>query len=115
TDLQRSTWTARQAVDPLIALQKIQGQARTIFVDVGQEGVNNLAVTGLTLAAPLATTGAPTPFTVTVHNYGAEPRKAVRVELLAGRARAEAADPPFKLGVAGQAILDVAPGQTATV
>src|SRR5207245_399209 len=75
TDLQRSTWIDRQGSDPTAALEKIKPRARTIFVDVGQDGVNNLAVTNLTLEAPLAVTGSMTAFTATIRNYGSETRK----------------------------------------
>lgn len=115
TDLQRSTWTARQLVDPTAALQKIQARARTIFVDVGQEGASNLAVTNLTLGVPLATTGSETPILATVHNFGPEPRKQVRVDLLVGKARKEAGDPPFQLREMFQSVVDISPGQAATV
>jgi hypothetical protein len=115
TDLQRSTWTARPAVDPVAAVQRIQGRARAVFVDAGQDGANNLAVTGLTLGAPLATTGAVTPVTATVHNYGAGPAKQVRAELLVGRARATPSDRPFELRVVHQENVDVSPGQTVTL
>src|SRR5262249_15206838 len=65
--------------------------------------------------APLATTGGLTPFTATVHNYGSEPRKGVRIELLTGRAHAAAGDPPLNLTISSQAVVDVAPGQSAAV
>ncbi|MGE3809182.1 MAG: BatA domain-containing protein, partial [Gemmataceae bacterium] len=115
TDLQRSTWTARQTVDPLAAIQRIQSRARTIFVDVGRDGINNLAITGVSLAAPLAMTGSVTPISVMLHNYAAEPRDGVRIELLIGRARLEPNDAPFELLNAGQTVLSVAPSQTLTV
>jgi hypothetical protein len=114
TDLQRSTWTARQAVDPSMALQKIQARARSIFVDVGQDGVNNLAVTDLVLGVPMATTGAEVPIMVNIHNYGAEPRHQVGLELLIGKAREVETDPEFRLR-GQQGFVDVGPGQTATV
>jgi hypothetical protein len=115
TDLQRSTWTTRQAVDPLAQLQKMQGRARTILVDVGHEGANNLAVTGLTLGGPLATTGTLTPITATVHNYGSEAVKQLRVELRVGRAASGAADPGFGLYLTQHQLVDVAPAQSVTV
>ncbi len=115
TDLQRSTWTAHQAVDPGQALQKIQSRARTIFLDVGQEEATNLAVTNLMLDVPMATTGTVTPIIATLHNYGTEPRRQARVDLLTGKARAAAADPPFRFRVEQQALIDVPPGQSATV
>jgi hypothetical protein len=115
TDLQRSTWTSHQAVDPSVALQKIQARARTIFVNVGGEAVNNLAVTNVVLDVPIATTGAVTPIIANLHNYGTEARRQARVSLLVGKARSEATDPPFRLTEEQQAFVDVPPGQSATV
>src|SRR5262249_58776720 len=73
TDLQRSTWITRQNGDPATLLQRIQDRARTVFVDVGQDGMTNAAVTNLALGAPFVTTGTATPVVVTLHQYGAEP------------------------------------------
>src|SRR5262249_3290852 len=64
-DLQPSTWIGGASGGPTpggqlnlnAVLQKIQSHARTIFIDVGHEVGNNLAVTHLALGAPLATTG----------------------------------------------------------
>src|SRR5438874_2364094 len=115
TDLQRSTWTSHQAVDPSVALQKIQARARAIFINVGGEPVNNLAVTNVVLDVPMATTGGVTPIIANLHNYGTEARRQARVSLLVGRARSEANDPPFRLTEEQQALVDVPPGQSATV
>jgi hypothetical protein len=57
-------------------------------VDVGQKHESNLAVTGLMLGAPVATTGTITPITATIHNYGTEPKDQVR------RAAAGSGAPP---------------------
>ena len=97
TDLQQSTWILKQPGQVSAALQKIQASARTIFIDVGEDGINNLAVTSLTLGAPLATAGAVLPITTTVFNYGSEARDGVRVELWVGKARMTAADPPLEM------------------
>jgi hypothetical protein len=115
TDLQRSTWTSHQVIDPSVALQKIQARARAIFVHVGREDANNLAVTNVMLDVPMATTGAVTPIVVNLHNYGTEARRQVRVSLLIGKARSESTDPPFRLSEEQQALVDVPAGQTATV
>jgi hypothetical protein len=111
TDMQRSTWTARASADPTAVLQRIRARARTILVDVGQDGVDNTAVTNLAVALPFVTTGAVTPVVATIHNYGAQPRKQVRVELYVGKARAAAGDPPFALHLSGHQTLDLLPGQ----
>lgn len=119
TDMQRATWTARQAINPMLALQKIQGQARSILLDVGAgDDFHNLAVTSLTLdleKKPLATTGSETVFRANIHNYGPRPREDVRIELLVGRARTIAADAPFDMRVVAERIEDISPGQTKTI
>jgi hypothetical protein len=115
TDLQRSTWTARQSVDPASSVRKIQERARTVFVDVGQDSVNNVAVTKLILGVPLATTGAATPVTATIHNYGREPHRQKRVSLWVGKARSQAADPPLELRIQHQQLIDLDPSQSVTV
>jgi hypothetical protein len=61
TDLQRATWAARPSSDLAATLQQIQAKARTVFVDVGQDQVGNLAVVNLALGTPLTLTGAVTP------------------------------------------------------
>jgi hypothetical protein len=110
TDLQRSTWTARHSGDPAELLRRIQTRARTIFVDVGQDGLHNTAVTNLSLAVPFVTTGAETPITATLHNYGPEPRHGVSVRLYVGRGRTAVNDPPFGLRLAGTKAVDLQPG-----
>jgi hypothetical protein len=115
TDLQRSTWTAHQAVDPGIALQKIQSRARTIFVNVGEGETNNLAVTNVLLDVPMVTTGAVTPIIATLHNYSTEARRQTKIDLLVGKAYATTVDPPFRLRVEQEVLTDIPPGQTATV
>jgi hypothetical protein len=84
TDLQQSTWIARQPAALSASLQKIQARARTIFVDVGREA-GNVAVTELSLGEAMATTGRETPVLTTLHNYG-ETRSDVSVRLYVGRA-----------------------------
>src|SRR5579885_1286225 len=103
TDLQQSTWVARQPGSLAAVLQKIKDRARTVFVDVGQDGVGNTAVTSLSLGQQLPVVGAPTPITATIMNYG-EARENVRVELLVGKARAAGGEHPFKLNVFAQNI-----------
>jgi hypothetical protein len=119
TDLQQSTWVggpvgsnkSGQQTGFAAVLQKIQSRARTVFVDVGQETPNNLAVTNLVLGTAMATPATVTPIVATVHNYGPDTRDQVRIELLVGRARATAADPPFELRVAHQAVVKLGRGQ----
>lgn len=121
TDMQKSTWRSPQSQSPLPLLQKIQAQARCIFLDAapgsteGRDDFDNLAVTGLTLGTPLATTGAETLLQTTIQNYGTRSHKDVRVELLIGRARMTSADPAFALRVVAEKSEDLAAGQSKTV
>src|SRR5262249_59791729 len=69
TDLQRSTWVTGQPVKADL-VKRIQERGRVVFVDVGQDGVPNLAVTDVRLGAPLALTGVETPVLATLANYG---------------------------------------------
>jgi hypothetical protein len=85
TNLQKTTWAARQPAALAAALQQLQTQSRTILVDVGENGVNNLAVEGLSLGGPVAVAGRQTPIQATLHNYG-EARKDVAVSLMVGKA-----------------------------
>jgi hypothetical protein len=110
TDLQKSTWVLKQPGLVASTLQKVQGRARTVFVDVGQDGISNFAVTNLTLGQPLATVGVTTPITAVVHNFGTETREGVRIELWVGKARAGKDEPPMELRVAHQRVEKVPVG-----
>jgi hypothetical protein len=111
TDLQKSTWILKQPGAIASTLQKIQAKARTIFVDVGRDGINNLAVTSLTLGEPLATVGRDTAITAIVHNFSTETREGVRVELWVGKARSTKDEPPMELRVAHQRVEKIPPGR----
>ncbi|MBY0527706.1 MAG: VWA domain-containing protein [Gemmataceae bacterium] len=111
TDMQRSTWLALPSVDVTETLQRVQANARVVFVDVGQESAGNLAVTNMTLGASLATTGTPIPVSATIHNFGAEEGKPVRAELLVGKARTAASDPPFEMRIVEQKLEAVPAGR----
>ncbi len=115
TDLQQSTWVARQPASVAGILQKIQSKARTILVDVGRDGVNNLAVTGLTLDEDIASPGRTTTVIATLQNFGSETREAVRVSLLVGKARSAAGDPPFELRPVHEAVVRAERGQQVPV
>jgi hypothetical protein len=97
TDLQQSTWIAKQPGAVAGTLQKIQAKARTVFVDVGVENASNVAVTGLTLGDEVATAGRETAIMATLHNYGDKTREQVSVKLFVGRARMTANEPPMEL------------------
>ena len=96
TDLQQSTWIARQPGTLSATVQKISEPAQTIFVDVGRDGVGNLAVdeSGARRLdgdhrphdAPLAT----------LPNYG-DTRTDVIVRLFVGKARAAGSDKAYDL------------------
>jgi hypothetical protein len=115
TDLQQSTWVARQPAGVASILQKIQTRARTVLVDVGHDGVNNLAVTGLALDDDIATPGRMTTILATLQNFGTETRDAVRASLLVGRARATATDPPFEMRSVHETVIRAERGQQVPV
>jgi hypothetical protein len=101
TDMQRSGWIAARPGDLSAALQTFQEtKAKAVFVDVGQEDVSNLAVTGLELVDPVATTLTETRFLATLSNHG-DTREDVGVRLFVGRAREKASDPPLTLREVG--------------
>jgi hypothetical protein len=126
TDMQRSTWTARQAANPLPALQKIQTQARCIFLNISpprgsgrSDEFDNVAVSSVTLGGasgtPIATTSSDTLIQAVLQNYGTRPKDGMRVELLVGRARATSADAPFALRVVAESFETLAAGQSKSV
>ena len=90
TNLQRTTWVARQAAALSATVQKIQARAKTAaIIDVGQDGAENLAVEDLALADPIATTGHDTLFQAVLHNFG-DTRTDVPVRAVVRKAGAEA-------------------------
>lgn len=115
TDLQQSTWVLPQPGLVAAALQKLQGRARTVLVDVGTEVPGNLAVTSISLGEDLATTGRVTSILATLQNYGPETREAVTVRLLVGKARARANDPPCTPRVIHETIIRAERGQQTPV
>jgi uncharacterized membrane protein len=97
TDLQQSTWISPRPGDLTASLQTFTDtKAKAIFVDVGQDGVSNLAVTGLELLDPVATTLGETRILATLRNYG-DTREEVNVRLFVGRAREKGSDKPVSL------------------
>ena len=115
TDLQQATWVARQPAAVAGMLQKIQTRARTVLVDVGRDGVNNLAVTGLTLDEDIATPGRTTTIVASLQNFGNETRESVRVNLLVGKAHLAASDPPFEMRSVQEVIVRAERGQQVPV
>ncbi len=125
TDMQRSTWLSGQGQEGARPagkearekgiIEEIRKSAQTIFVDVGRDGVTNVAVTNVALGDSLITVGAGVPVMATVHNFGPDPRTKLTVELLVGRAREKADDPPFALRSVAQELVDVKPGNFTNV
>jgi uncharacterized membrane protein len=99
TDLQRTTWAGVPGAAGSTpgggwreSWERLQAQTQLVVLDVGRADVDNLAVTGLTLADPLAVTGGRTTITATIQDFGPRERRGVKVELLAGRTAA--GEPP---------------------
>jgi hypothetical protein len=113
TDLQRSTWLPRPSAEVSSLMQKIEARAQIVFIDVGQDDLNNTAVTSLTVDAPFTTTAADVPILATLNNFGSIPLKSVGVQLLVGRARSERTSAPFVLNPVQQTKVDLKPGPNA--
>jgi hypothetical protein len=91
SDLQRSTWAAGSpGAGWTEAWGRLHAQTQVIVLDVGRPDADNIAVTGLTLADPLAVSGTRTTVTATVHNFGSRERTGLKVELLASTQGASA-------------------------
>lgn len=90
SDMQRSTWP--QATSPAGAWTegwaRLQAATQLFVVDVGRDGIDNLAITDLTLGDPLIVAGMRTVATATIRNASPRLRSGVAVELLIGRASA---------------------------
>src|SRR5262249_49419768 len=96
TDLQRSSWIAKRPGDLASALATFRDtRARAVFVDVGVDGVNNLAVTHLQINEPVATTTTPPHIQATFDHHG--DTRDVPVRLSVGRAREKPGAPPIQL------------------
>jgi hypothetical protein len=119
TDLQQTTWIPDVAPDGKEdssqgkVLAEIQKRARTIFVDVGRDGVNNLAVTSLALNDPLVTTNANISFTSQVKNFGLQPKQNLNIRLSTARWPANAREPEWRL--VHTESRDVRPGEEVAV
>jgi hypothetical protein len=124
TDLQRSTWAptasgdAKKDAKPArheSVLEELQKRARTIFVDVGRDQVQNVAVSDVGLGDSIVTTGTVVPILSSVENFGSQPRDRQRVELLVGRARSAANDPAFALRKVAEEIVTLKSGERVRV
>ena len=78
-------------------VQEIQKRAKTIFVDVGRDNVNNAAVTMLALADPLVTTHSTATILAQVKNFGTANKEKLAVKLLVGRWPVGAKEPDLRL------------------
>jgi hypothetical protein len=113
TDLQKSTWQSALAPagdgedNPRDPAKEIKEKALVIFADVGRDDTSNLAVTDLSFTEPFVTTGGAAEINATVQNFGAEAHKDVHVELLVGKARDHAHEPPLAMRLVEEQVLPV--------
>lgn len=115
TDLQKATLGDPGVNEAQAVLARIGERASVIFVDVGVDGIANVAVTSLKLDSDLVTTGTEITVKATLRRFGGDDKKSVIVELLVGRAKELASDPPFELRVLQQKDVPVAPGAAGEV
>src|SRR5262249_40165913 len=115
TDMQRAGWIGQRPGDLTSALTAFrETNTKTIFVDVGHEGLQNLAITSLELGEPFATTGAETRIIGNLYNHGAA-RGGLRVRLFIGKAAAAANEKPSPLHEIPEATVDARRNQHTTV
>ena len=104
SNLQRTTWLAREASALAPTVQKIQSRAKTAaLLDVAKiddgEGhdkrLENLAVEGLSLADPVAVARQKTLLQAVLHNFGAT-RTDVAVHFLVGKVETEGQPPDLR-------------------
>lgn len=124
TDMQRATWLAPPPAVSASAEVKapkdgegkqrqvheeIQARARTAFIDVGHDGVGNVAVSDVRVDDAFVITDVLTPITFTVTNHSEQERVGLRVELMAARAREGPGDAAMDLRVVDMMVLDTIP------
>ena len=93
SDMSRNTWSgvSRDSQEPeatkseglaqrIAKIREITGD-RIYVVDVGQPSSENVAVTGVHVAAPYATVGRPVRIEAKVTNFGSQPQRALPVEV----------------------------------
>ena len=115
TDLQRSGWIAQRPGDLTNAINTFkQLGAKAIFVDAGVENANNLAITGLELLEPVATTASEVRIQATLFNYG-DTRTDVSVKLSVGRAREAAGEEPLAMKEVATSLVTAQRGQQTPV
>lgn len=84
SDMQRGTWAPGEAASQGLRdrIAELARLATIVAVDVGVPRATNLAVTELRSAATFVTVGQEVTFDATLHEFGEEPRKHLRVEFV---------------------------------
>jgi uncharacterized membrane protein len=119
TDLQRATWLPAESVPrqkEKSLLQELQRRAQLIFVDVGRDGIRNLAVTHLAIDDPLISSEQLVTIKAMVQNFTLDQNAAdqpVPVALFVGRAGSR--ENPFLLSLVEQQEVRVRPGSAQPV
>jgi hypothetical protein len=126
TDMLQTTWIPDTAPDAKHAdnalapsdseakvLTALQKHARTIFVDVGRDNVNNLAVTSLKLDDTLFVTNSNVIVTAQVKNFGTQPKTRLNVSLQVGRWPVNA--PDLQMNQFKTELRDLQPGEEIAV
>lgn len=128
TDLQKATWATANATPKQEDAPKddkerditaeIQQKARTVFVDVGRDGVPNLACVDLSLNSnysAYALSGEETRFLATVRNFSDKVRPAAKLEIFVGKAKESPNDGPLTMRSVGNEFATVVPGEPRTI
>ncbi len=85
TDLQSATWApvnSNEASQVRQVLKKIAERAKIVWLDVGEAGAANVAVTGLRTADPFVLSGRPVQTSATIKNFGSTTATGQLVELV---------------------------------
>ena len=85
TDLQRATWgvgTPDELSELRAAFRKLSESARLTFIDVGQNGAENVAVTDFRMQDPFVMISRPARFTITLRNFGSQVATGKTLDLL---------------------------------
>jgi hypothetical protein len=85
TDLQTAAWAPRESAEAArvkLALKKLSDRAKVVFLDVGQPGTANTAVTGFQAGEGFVLSGRPVPLTATIRHHGTSGAPGQLVELL---------------------------------
>ncbi len=123
TDMQRTTWLGAAPSDlkndaeakEKQAYLDIAERATTIFVDVGADNAGNVAVADIVFKNLYVTSNTNVLLTASVHNFSAETKKDLRVEVLTGKAKENANDVPLQMRVVSHKNCTFAPGERQTI